>query len=447
MDEANIAGVCLLVTADEVSWRYLDALITSALEASSLSEVPTYASIPVGDLFELANVIACRMGGAATIEDPHGRVLAHSSLPHQDIDEARRWSIVHRQASYHPGQATEYEKVRRSPGPVRLSSVAPDRWDRLAVAVRAGGTVLGTLWILDGQPGLDEQASKVLEEVAHLTAFHLMRTQDGRRTTRGNRAVALNALLDGRIAEEVAADQIGFGLGSPTILLAVRQAGEQGARALDLRRVVDLVEVYCEALHPQTVSTASGETVYALLEAPDENSVSAKRLTRFAEDVARAIQRTTSLAVHIALSGPASRLSEVAACRFTADLILEALAADAHHTAVATIEEVHSRAVLLQLLAKGAAAIAFTADPVEKIIHHDQRHSTTYTKSLLTYLDAFGEASRAAAALGIHENTLRYRIKRIHEVFGIDLNDAETRLVTWLGLRLRQIDAQTPSLQ
>ncbi|WP_327238330.1 helix-turn-helix domain-containing protein [Streptomyces sp. NBC_01317] len=76
---------------------------------------------------------------------------------------------------------------------------------------------------------------------------------------------------------------------------------------------------------------------------------------------------------------------------------------------------------------------------MQAIIEHDRSRATTYAPSLPAYLDAFGEALPAAGRLGVHENTLRCRIRRVQELFGLDLDEPDTRLVTWLQLRLHQI--------
>ncbi|MCW1100191.1 helix-turn-helix domain-containing protein [Streptomyces sp. RS2] len=437
--EANAAGVCLLITPDDVPWRYLDALVTSVLGASAWAATPAYEAVPTGDLFELANAIACSVGGATTIEDPRGRVLAHSSLPHQETDEARQLSILHRQPPYRPGGAAAYEKVRQSRGVVRLGSNEASHWDRLAIAVRAGGAVLGLLWVLDSNPPLDDEAEADLEEAARVAALHLVRARGVQRSHQWGRRAALTALLEGRVSEKAAGEQLGMGPEIPTTVLAIGQSADAYIKGLDSERVVDLVGLYCEALHPQAMCAASGETVYAIVPTHEGGGPAPARLARFAEDVAHAVQRTTAMPVHVGIAGPAPRLGEVPACRRTADLVLEALALHADRTEVATVEGVHSRVVLLELLERGAAAIVLPADPVQEILTYDQRHTTTYGESLLVYLDAFGEASKAAAALSIHENTLRYRIRRIQELFGLDLSDAETRLVTWLRLHLQQI--------
>src|SRR5205823_2228876 len=47
-----------------------------------------------------------------------------------------------------------------------------------------------------------------------------------------------------------------------------------------------------------------------------------------------------------------------------------------------------------------------------------------------------GEQQRAARRLKIHPNTLRYRLDRIREISGVDLDDPETRLNMSVALRV-----------
>ncbi|WP_148640435.1 PucR family transcriptional regulator, partial [Streptomyces azureus] len=58
------------------------------------------------------------------------------------------------------------------------------------------------------------------------------------------------------------------------------------------------------------------------------------------------------------------------------------------------------------------------------------------------YLDCAGQAARAAAELGIHRQTLYYRLSRIEKLTGLDLDDGEDRLLLHMalkGARLAQI--------
>ncbi|WP_424952459.1 PucR family transcriptional regulator [Deinococcus sp.] len=52
---------------------------------------------------------------------------------------------------------------------------------------------------------------------------------------------------------------------------------------------------------------------------------------------------------------------------------------------------------------------------------------------------------RAAVALGIHKNTLRYRMERVEELSGRPLAHAETRALWWLALQFDQLTSAAPS--
>ena len=53
-----------------------------------------------------------------------------------------------------------------------------------------------------------------------------------------------------------------------------------------------------------------------------------------------------------------------------------------------------------------------------------------------TYLDHAGNVQRAATELGIHRQTLYYRLHRIEELTGFDLADGRDRLTLHLALTL-----------
>jgi DNA-binding PucR family transcriptional regulator len=59
-------------------------------------------------------------------------------------------------------------------------------------------------------------------------------------------------------------------------------------------------------------------------------------------------------------------------------------------------------------------------------------------ETLTAYLDAGGNASRAAGDLHLHLNSLRYRLQRIGEICEVDLGDPEVRFQLQLALRLRR---------
>jgi DNA-binding PucR family transcriptional regulator len=64
--------------------------------------------------------------------------------------------------------------------------------------------------------------------------------------------------------------------------------------------------------------------------------------------------------------------------------------------------------------------------------------------TLETYLDHAGDVKRTAAALWLHRTSLYYRLRRIEEISGLDLNHGEDRLLCHVVLRLARLDGSRP---
>ncbi len=81
---------------------------------------------------------------------------------------------------------------------------------------------------------------------------------------------------------------------------------------------------------------------------------------------------------------------------------------------------------------------------LEPLNELDDRRRTEALETLRTYFDHQGSLSRTAAALYVHRNTVTYRIQRIVELLGVDLEDPDQRLMLELACRAREL-AHSPS--
>ena len=63
--------------------------------------------------------------------------------------------------------------------------------------------------------------------------------------------------------------------------------------------------------------------------------------------------------------------------------------------------------------------------------------------TLETYLDLGGDAGRTAGRLRLHRTSLYYRLGRIAELLGVDLDDGLTRLELHLALKSRRLARRT----
>jgi PucR family transcriptional regulator, purine catabolism regulatory protein len=85
------------------------------------------------------------------------------------------------------------------------------------------------------------------------------------------------------------------------------------------------------------------------------------------------------------------------------------------------------------------AVRVFTRQVVGPLIEYDGRHQSALLQTMDAYFNHHGNISQTAESLFIHRNTLLYRLERIQELTGHDLNQANMRLGLHLALKLWQL--------
>jgi DNA-binding PucR family transcriptional regulator len=246
-------------------------------------------------------------------------------------------------------------------------------------------------------------------------------------------------VLEGRSSAEENATRLGFAASARFAVLAFSAAARAEVDQFERERLVDLVGVYCEALHGPSAAIAIGENVYALLQVDDGSE--RERVIRVARETQGHAGARIGDGVLAAVSSTVDGLREVAGARREADRVLEVLRSGRAAPTLATIDDVRSQVVLLELKELKLQHPSLTRGKLTAVIEHDAQHSTQYALTLRAYLDAMGDVVGAAAAISVHPNTFRYRLRRVRELFDLDLKNAEERLVLELQLRLLGDDA------
>jgi len=135
-----------------------------------------------------------------------------------------------------------------------------------------------------------------------------------------------------------------------------------------------------------------------------------------------------------AVGSTVSNLEAVGRSRREADEVLDVLGPDAA-ASVASIETMQARVVVHRLRQLVADNPELNQGKVVLLAEQDAAKGTAWIPTLRAYFDAFGDMAEAAARVNVHPNTFRYRLRRITELFGIDLADPDERLVAELQLR------------
>ncbi len=81
----------------------------------------------------------------------------------------------------------------------------------------------------------------------------------------------------------------------------------------------------------------------------------------------------------------------------------------------------------------------FTDEIMRPLIEYDDQNRGSLVKTVEAYFDHHGNISQTAESLFVHRNTLLYRMERIEELTGINLDQANMRLALHLSLKLWQL--------
>jgi sugar diacid utilization regulator len=220
--------------------------------------------------------------------------------------------------------------------------------------------------------------------------------------------------------------------------------------------------MHLSAIHPRCATALIGEVTYGLLPvtgvpasggasgeaaagAPDVPSGAAgssgsafdgeRRAVRIAADfLDRVGDRTRAV---IAIGQVARDAAGLPGARAHADRVLRVLlAGPPGRRRVASLTDVYSEALLMELRDLAAAHGDIQAGPVARLLAYDAAHGATLAGTLRAWLDAFGDVPAASAAMFVHPNTFRYRLRRLAQVSGIDLTDPDQRFAAMLQLRI-----------
>ncbi|MBO1337759.1 CdaR family transcriptional regulator [Streptomyces sp. VRA16 Mangrove soil] len=423
---ADRAGIALLCVDEDAAWHRVHLLLSSAAGAGP-------APAAGGDLFALADAIAAAVGGATAIEDPRQRILAYSTVAGQPVDEDRRQGILGLQVPDSPENTEQYRAMFAAGTPLRLPALDDDNLPRLAVAVRAGGETLGSVWVVDGG-NLAPDADHALAQGASTAALLLLRARAAQELSRHLGGDLLRRVLDGTADASTAAHRLGFGAGTdPVRVAAFAPAGPKAAPdvARTALRLLDLVRLSCEARYGRHACVLLDGVVYALLPASDERG--AARHKPLAQDIVERAKGALRTPVRAALGALVPGLARAVDSRDDADLVLRCLSDE---LPVAAVEQVQARVTLLRIAELAGERRELTGGAWARLRSYDAEHATEYCRTVRAWLDAGCDMAGAAKSLAVHPNTCRYRLRQVREQVGLDLDDPDERLVVWLQARL-----------
>lgn len=423
---AAASGIPIVRVAERVGWRLFEALVSRLLGDQRRSE-DAHLERGAEPLFALANELAGFFGGSVAIEDLGRRILAYSSVPGLTIDRVRTQGILDRRVPAAPFNDEQYRTLLRSEAPVKYPQLG-DELPRVAVAIRAGALPLGSIWAIDASgdaPITDEQIAR-MRSGASVAAAHLLddiRVREAGQVPRENH---LRALLGGGDVTGAELVELGISEKRGAALLAFDPgADEHPAVVAQLRSTVHR---HLTLHRPEAVIVARRGRVYALVANTGE-----PELLDLVSPLLPILDRLMPGRVTIALAGAAHRAAAVAALRERADALFGTTAhwPELAESRILTVERLRP-----QLIYERHAELL---EHEPELAHPGVASLMAEHPALAVTLGAWcrnsGNIARTARDLGVHENTVRYRVRRASELAALDLEQPDALLTAWLQLR------------
>ncbi|MBT2421016.1 PucR family transcriptional regulator [Streptomyces sp. ISL-22] len=456
VDAAQEAGLPLLEVPRRTPFLAISKAVSAAIAADQYRAVTagfaaqrelTKQALTDGPEGLLA-ALAAQVDGWAALYDASGAVVA--TAPEWAGRRAARLTA-------------DVERLRERPAPASSVVGGPEHEDRVELHTLGTGRrpraalAVGTA----AAPGTAERYA-VHSAIALLT-LTTERSRSLHAAEQRVGAAVLRMLLAGEPdhARAVAGDLYGDLLDAPFRVVVAEAGSVSAARVVDSGARVALTKPSAAALAAasgtngdplgaltEIVESAAARAGEAVLVVPEGEGETA-RLVVLAADGGAAVAACAQYAAAleaarageqhagadedelvVGLSAPAGPIAAAAAYKQAE----QALSVARRRGRVCVEHEQLAAGSVLPLLADDAVK-AF-ADGLLRALHeHDATGRGDLVASLRAWLSRHGQWDAAAADLGVHRHTLRYRMRRVEEILGRSLDDADVRMELWLALK------------
>jgi purine catabolism regulator len=403
---------------------------------------------------EICRTLAELLESAVVIEDASFHLLAHAG---GGGDPHRKETIQHQgtpqRVLFDPQIQRMLRELEEKRGPIKVPAyphVGMSR-ERLIAPILTSNQVLGYISVLDNPPHNEELAFLALEQAALVLALSIAKERELAEVEGRVRGEFLGDLLFGTYGDDAAAQRrarhLGYPLHGSHVVMMVdiddfsgfnraRQISEDAIQALKrefLRRVTAVVR----STYGRALVQGRSDSVVALLPVGTEAGDHQVRVHALGTQIKQTIADwKPGFTVSVGFSGPTEAPAGVAAAQREVVSVMESLARFKRWGQVVAVPELGLTGLLAAV--PDERLVDYTHRLLGSLVEHDRAKNGSLVATLRAYLET-GEQQQAAARLRVHPNTLRYRLDRIREISGVDLEDAETRLNLAVALRVQSL--------
>jgi purine catabolism regulator len=291
----------------------------------------------------------------------------------------------------------------------------------------------------------------ILHNVVTVTALELVKKKAVAETEKRLAGDFFDELIASDLYEEEIARRLAFfGLDpqSPHLILLVdideegEAAGERSeAAALDVKeRLHWTVDEFMARHDVLGISASRSDSVVVLVQ---PGKMDADQIIKLAGELQDVIaEMLTEITVSVGIGRPHRQLIDLRQSYYEASYAIKIRRLKGEPRVIASFDDLGSYGLLLGLQDTLSLEV-FYDSVLGRLQEYDKQNSSDLVKSLACFLEANGHWGDAAEKLYVHRHTLRYRMKRVEEITGRDLNQSQDRMEFWLALKAKELIDQS----
>ncbi len=288
----------------------------------------------------------------------------------------------------------------------------------------------------------------ILHNVVTVTALELVKKKAVAETEKRLAGDFFDELIASDLYEEEIARRLAFfGLDpqAPHLIILVdvdgAADGEGGAVPPDVKeRLHWAVDEFMARRDVLFISASHGDTVVILVQ-PGKNEARAV-IAMAAELQASIDQLLPEISVSVGIGRPHRQLVDLRQSYYEASYAIKIRKLKGEPGVIASFDDLGSYGLLLGLQDTLSLEV-FYDSVLGKLQEYDEQNTSDLVKSLAFFLEANGHWGDAAEKLYVHRHTLRYRMKRVEEITGRDLDLSQDRMEFWLALKAKELIDQS----
>ena len=473
LERAGALGLALFELAPDVPLRRLNALFggdTLLLLSHGAGRTLLEGAGGESSVAETAARISGLLGRSVVIEDRVGRLISSAPDPESDGQNPLRDLLEERTLRASRSSGVEETRRERRDRYARLPdgylSVPVERWrvedHELFWTPIGTGAPAGYLWV-----DLEGEAIKPEDVVLLYWARRVLETELGKDRVRletelGVRGDFVDDLVKGHYGSVnlllQRAGYLGADLAAGALVLIVDI--DDFARYLERRRpkepaIQELKRRLAEAVRMQTRQLFSNfllgprsDNVIVFLGSSEDTPP--EDLPEKAQLLAKGVQRYVKgllpdLTISVGIGRHKTDPALLPDAYSEAEVALEIGHRIQGPSSVSTFEGTGTYKLLFRVLQENPEELeSFYRETLEPVVRYDSRYSTELVQTLVTYLGNDASTVRTASDLYAHRHTIRYRLDRVGELTGLDVDKSEDRERLTLGIKAMQLLGRVP---